>query len=264
MSDPLAPALASPLQGRRILLTRPEDDGCEAFIAQLQAWGADVVHLPLIEVHLLPLNWPDLNTFDWLFMTSKNAVRALQAAPVSVQATLKNKSIAVVGPATEQLLKDSGYQAAFVSPVFDAESAAQAFAHAHHCANLQILWPNGNLANTQLQATLTQAGARVIPLTVYETTLKTQLNDAERQILATPFDLLIFTSPSTVESFTTLTQSEAKSQPSPLIACLGPKTRQSAMAKLGHVDIEPVAYTLNALAEAIHAHYKTLGASHEH
>ncbi len=246
---------SSALQGRRILLTRPDDEGSDVFIAQLRQQGALVEQLPLIEVSLLPVDWPDLSEFDWVFLTSKNAAKALLAVHDAIG--LRQLPIAVVGPATRQVLASNGLEAAFVSPVFDAESAAKAFCHQYSAQGLRVLWPNGNLANPELSEVLRQSGAQVTPLTVYQTGLKAQLTPAEQAVLASGFDVLVFTSPSAVQAFRRLNTGLLTNQKAPQVACLGPKTSQAALREFGRVNIEAHPYTLQALGEAIQSYFES-------
>ncbi len=73
---------ASPLAGRDILITRASDQS-ELLVRELEARGARAVLYPMVAFHppddFAPLDnaLRALRTFDWLLLTSANAVRAL-------------------------------------------------------------------------------------------------------------------------------------------------------------------------------------------
>ncbi len=259
-SPPFAmpPDVKPPLTGRHILVTHPlpgiEPAEGTPFEARLAAWGAHVSHVPLVEVGLTAFDWRPTNAYDWVFFTSKNAVRAFYESALAACALLKDAQIAAVGPTTAEAVSSRGGKVAFVSPRYDAQSAAQSFCETFDVAGQTILWPCGNLAHPQLAHTLTAAGALVAPLTVYETRLRQALTPLEQACFDISVDLLVFTSPSAVEAFAGLRQTSGRinaSTAAALVACLGPKTAQAALERLGRVDIQPESYTLEALAQEI-------------
>ncbi len=249
--------LAGGLSGKHIVITRPRSDDPQDDILErhLSACGARVTSLPLVEILPKSFAMPE-PAYDWLFFTSKNAVRAFFANQDAHQAFCQQLSVAVVGPATAQsLVQVRSEPAAFISPQFDAEGAARAFREAFSCPGLRILWPCGNLANRRLSELLAEAGARVEALEVYGTALKTVLSDAERAILQGPVDLLVFTSPSAVSAYAQLMTEPPEM--SPAIACLGPKTREASLRAFREVAVYPQSSTLEALAHEIQRAYKT-------
>lgn len=256
MTRPLNSSSVGPLSGFHILVTRPEDNNNVAFLAALQRAGGQVFHLPLIKVRPTGFTAPDFKKFDWIFLTSKNAVKALNPCFDVLKAGDNPIKIACVGPATEQMLKGHGLKAEFVSPVHDAESAARLFAEAYPVEGLRIVWPCGNLANPRLKVALASAGARVIPLLVYETVLHTELTDSERELLLQPLDLIVFTSSSAVEALARIRTQACFKIELPAIACLGPQTTETALQLLGHVEIQAEPHTLEALSQAIEAYFK--------
>lgn len=252
MTAPSHSATPLPLSGKRFLLTRPEDESNAAFVQSLQALGAEIVQVPLVETKPLPMTLPDLRHFDWIFFTSKNAVRACtDAHACNPMDALQGAALACVGPATEKALQAKGLSAQFVSPVHEAESAARLFAESHNPQGLRILWPCGNLANPKLKRTLEQAGAQVDALTVYETRLRTDISEAECLALSQSFDLLIFTSGSAVTAFQQLNAAHWWRFAEVPVACLGPQTQQTAQAVFARVAIQAAPHTLEGLQQAI-------------
>ncbi len=256
MTHPLNSSSVGPLAGLQILVTRPEDVNNTAFLAMLQRAGGQVFHLPLIQVRPTGFIAPDFQTFDWLFLTSKNSVKALGPCFEALKTRGNLIKIACVGPATEQALQAYGLKAEFVSPVHDAESAARFFTEAYPVEGLRIFWPCGNLANPRLKVALASAGARVTPLLVYKTVLHTELTALERELLLQPLDLMVFTSSSAVEALARIRDQACFQIELPAIACLGPQTTEAALRLLGHVEIQAEPHTLEALSQAIEAYFK--------
>ena len=288
MSQALFPANGQGLQGKRILITRPrdlflsespQDDGLQRL---LREWGAEVHWVPLIEIQpfsgshhpeMTQTPQPDSGTqdatqrcistdcrdSDWLFFTSKNAVHAffreyLTTVPAGVGA--EGLNIAVVGPATAECVTAYGYTVSFIAPQYHAEAAAQAFCEHIPVKGLQVLWPCGNLAQTALPDILQAAGATVTPLVVYETQPKKTLTIYEQALFQTPWDMLVFTSPSAIQAWLSLAAPLGLSSVGFAVATLGPKTTQAALTLLGRVDVQAETHTLEGLAQAIRKYWR--------
>lgn len=264
MSGPSDPASSLPLAGRRVVLTRPDDERNEAFMAELRALGAEVMHWPLIAVRPLSVDWPEPDNFDWVFFTSRNAVHSLVSSVDFSAARWKRIFIAAVGPATERALNEAGLPVRFVAPVHEAESAARAFAETYVKSNveggatagLRVFWPCGNLAHPRLKTGLESAGMKVTAQVVYETSLSPDWLTPDRVSLSPPPDLVIFTSASAVQAFHQLMEQERIHWSATQIACLGPRTAQAAVNLLGHVEIQAEPYTLAGLKQAIQSYFE--------
>lgn len=252
MPHSLCSHVSQPFSGKRFLLTRPEDESNAVFVQGLQAMGAEVIQLPFITTEMVSVTWPEWSAFDWLFLTSKNAVNALEEIPKP-----QGLCIACVGPATQKALQAKGLTAQFVSPIHEAESAARIFLETYPGNGLQILWPCGNLANPKLKLALERAGAQVTALTVYETRLRSELSESDRLLLNASFDLLIFTSASAVNAFQQTNSLNWEQWSQIPVACLGPQTAQMASAVFGHVEIQAEPYTLEGLLQAIPVFFDT-------
>src|ERR1700694_2143256 len=110
-------ASASPLAGRNILITRASEQ-TESLVRELEARGAKPMLQPMISFHppndFAPLDKAlrDLRAFDWLLLTSANAVRALldrsQSLGVDVVNSFAAVRIAAVGPITAEAARRAG------------------------------------------------------------------------------------------------------------------------------------------------------------
>jgi uroporphyrinogen-III synthase len=241
------------LANRTVLSTRPEAAENGELETRLAAMGARVLCLPMLKIRPRPFLFPETLAFDWLFFTSRQAVKAFYGEAVS--AGLQTLPVACVGPVTAEALTCFGLQASFVSPQFDALSAAGAFAKQYAGQVKNVLWPCGNRANPELPDVLEGAGMRVMPLLVYETHIRLSFTPEEMEILQQAPDLIIFTSPSAVQGFDQLRRHAGLDNGAYRIACLGPTTAQEAAQLLGRSDIQAKPSTLEGLAEAIRRAY---------
>ena len=114
--------MASHLQHRRIVITRPEADA-RTFADRLRARGADPIMAPAIEIEFTdPVELGEalarLDEFDWIVFTSRNGVRAVYRMIDSIA----GPKVAVIGPATAEALAAHGVKHDFIPSAFVAES----------------------------------------------------------------------------------------------------------------------------------------------
>jgi uroporphyrinogen-III synthase len=161
--------VTGPLAGRRVLVTRERPGELAAL---LEARGATVVHVPLIQVLepadsgvALARELDRLREFDWLVVTSPaGAERVADAA-----ADVSSVRLAVVGTATSRVLANAAGRAVDVVP---ATQRAQALLD-ELCAvakpGQRFLVPQGDRADDTLVAGLRRAGHQVTSVVAYRT-----------------------------------------------------------------------------------------------
>ncbi len=199
---------ARPLAGRRILVTRRPEQS-RSLTEPLRALGATVLELPLIEIRP-PLDWVPLDgalarlsEYDWLVLTSTNAVEAVAERRTSLGLAGPLPKVAVVGPATREALV-----AAFAGRQPDleparshrAEGLIEAFASLA-VSGRRFLLPSSDKARETLAAGLRARGALVDPVVAYRTVQPEGLEERLRDLLAQGLDLVVLASPSAVEGF---------------------------------------------------------------
>lgn len=82
----------------------------DSFHAILHEKGVEVLSMPLIEVHYLPVVLPeDADDYQWLVFTSKNGVHSF----FSQHPSLPNARVAVIGEKTAQSMEAEGVQPDF-------------------------------------------------------------------------------------------------------------------------------------------------------
>jgi uroporphyrinogen III methyltransferase/synthase len=200
--------MTKPLENLSILVTRTRRQS-GSFAKMLRERGARVFEVPTIEIRPLdpePLDsaLARLESYDWLFFTSVNAVDIFfgryqaRANPSSLP------RICCIGPATADRVRSFGAAVALLPGVYQAEGILDEFSslNAGNLRGLRILLPRAQVAREILPRQLEERGARVDLIPVYETVVPTESRTMLDRILdeSTP-DLVTFTSSSTVRNF---------------------------------------------------------------
>lgn len=235
-----------PLAGKRIVVTRSQKQA-ERFGRKLAALGAQPILFPVITFEPLPTK--PLHTaiaqqnFDWLIFTSVNGVRFFEAAQTPLPTNVK---IAAVGGATVTALQANGWVVDFRPKQFTGEQLAHGLGDVY---GKSILLPRAEQGRPEIVAHLRQQGAVVIDIPLYRTIGRTA-TAAELASLASCYDLITFTSPSSVRNFLRIAQTVHG-----LVACIGPTTAAEAQKYGLNVAIIPQQYTIDSLITAIIAYY---------
>ena len=201
-------ASASPLAGRNILITRASEQ-TESLVRELEARGAKPVLQPMISFHppddFAPLDRAlrDLRTFDWLLLTSANAVRALversRSLGVDVMNSFTALRIAAVGPVTAEVARNAGLPVSRVAVKHQGLALAVEFAA--EFARKHILLPRSNLASAELPDALRHLGAQVTEVIAYRTFAAEPEGEGQSQFLSGRLEAILFFSPSAVRNF---------------------------------------------------------------
>jgi uroporphyrinogen III methyltransferase/synthase len=196
----------NPLKGKRIVITRAADQS-ESLVAGLRASGATAVLMPLVafaapdDVQRLDETVASLSRFDWIFLTSQNALRALQDSGARIHKPLgeaiKDTAIAAVGPATSEAVRQAGLVVKYVARQHDGVSLARELAA--DVKGKQVLLPRSDRANPDLVAVLGDLGAVVTEVVAYKTVRIDGVMDRWQEVVTrTPPDAVLFFSPSAV------------------------------------------------------------------
>jgi len=262
------PATPLPLADKTILVTRAASQSRQ-FTDLLAAQGARVIEMPTLEIGP-PSSWRDLDRaiariddFDWLILTSTNAVdyffERLEVV-TGERAFYSNIKIAVVGEKTAQRLIRMGIQPDFVPPNFVADSLVANFPEP--LGGLRVLFPRVESGGREvLVKEFTSQGAKVREVAAYESRCPDAIAPQALKALQTGnVDVVTFASSKTVKHFCQLLQQVDDHWQRWLkgiaISSIGPQTSQACETLLGRVDVEAVEYTLDGLTDAI-IHYIT-------
>ena len=250
-----------PLSGRGILITRAADQAGE-FSARLREQGATVYECPTIaiippeETVELDAALDALSSFDWLVLTSTNAVRffcqRLAARGLDCRA-LGRCRVAAVGPKTAAAIREYGIIPDLVPADYKAEGVIAAFQE-RGIAGEKVLYPRADRAREIIPKELTALGAEVVAPVAYCNVLPegipAEILEAleERRIACATF-----TASSTVRNLAMLTgENRLLGLLSGVaIAAIGPITAASCRDLGLEVNIEPETYTLDEMTAAI-------------
>jgi uroporphyrinogen III methyltransferase / synthase len=262
------PNHALPLWGKRIVITRPQEQS-RKLQGALAALGAEVVEIPTIEIRS-PASWEGLDhairritEFDYLLLTSENGVlnflARLKACGGAV-GDLAGLQVGAIGPATAAALAQGGVSVSFVPKEYRAEGLLEALSN-HDVRGKAFLIPRAKVARDTIPRVLKQRGAVVEVVEAYETVAPTfPPGEIERLLTPRPH-AITFTSSSTVSNFVKLMGEERMRDTLAgiALASIGPVTSDT-VRKLGlQVSIEANPSTMAGLAQAIREYFCARG-----
>ena len=143
---------------RAVLVTRPAGAG-DPLVAELESRGYRVVAVPTVLVRPLEVDWPALDRFDWIVLTSAAGVEALPSTP-------SGPRWAAVGQATARALRARGIAADLVPDVATGAALGKALPAPD---GARVLLVRASLADPDLPAMLRERGAEIVEVTAYQT-----------------------------------------------------------------------------------------------
>lgn len=199
-------ASAKSLKGKRVVVTRAAEQSAH-LVRALQEAGALPVLVPLVafgspdDLNALDEAIRELRRYDWMFLTSQNALRALQercqSLHLNLLAILEGVRVAAVGPATAEAAKSAGLQVSYLAAKHQGVSLAEELAQ--QIRGKCVLLPRSNKANPELVEKLRQLGARVKEVVAYRTLRPDQHDLAKAEVMTREgADAVLFFSPSAV------------------------------------------------------------------
>lgn len=250
-----------PLFGRRVLITRTRQQA-SLLRQQLAELGAHVLEAPTIEI-VPPERWDevdrtirDIARYDWLVLTSINGAAALaeRMSALGLDARhLAGVRVAAIGQPTAQAIRQHlGINADLVPTQFVAESLAGELIAQQDMQGKRVLLLRADIARPALPELLTQAGAQVTDLAIYQTRLARELPvDVLEALWQRQVEWVTFTSSSTARNLVQLLGEEANLLESVKIASIGPITSRT-VRELGYaVAAEAKRSDIDGLVEAI-------------
>jgi uroporphyrinogen III methyltransferase/synthase len=253
-----------PLFGKRFLITRPRAQAA-AFVALLQAQGAETICIPTIEI-AEPEDWSPcdqclarLNEYAALILTSANAVEAffarMRRQGLDLRA-LAGVKLITVGPKTAKELEKFGLIADLVPQNFRAEGVVEELL-ALGVAGKRYLYPRTEIARNLIPDRLIAAGAEVDAPVVYRTLAPQGKKEMIRHLLeAGELDAICFSSSSTFDNLQAMFGDELKQlQKNTRFFSIGPLTSQSIRKQGFEVALEPDQSTLDHLVAAMVEYY---------
>jgi uroporphyrinogen-III synthase/uroporphyrinogen III methyltransferase/synthase len=193
-----------PLAGRRVLVTRAAHQAGK-LSEGLRSRGAEPVEVPVLEIgdpdsfDALDRALRQLGSYDWLILTSANAVRSLverAAALGLVFGTMNSLQVAAVGAATATDARNAGFSVAVVPENYVAESLIESLSG--QVAGKRIVLARAAVARDLIPDTLRANGAAVDVVDAYQNRMPASAPGQLKQALAERIDAATFTSSSSV------------------------------------------------------------------
>ena len=262
------PAARSPLQGKRIVVTRPReqaDDLCRS----LAAAGAVPLAVPMIRIdpvedtEALDAAIHRLSSYRWLAFASANAVeffmKRLQAMNGETRWAAGAPLVAAVGPGTAAALGRHGIRVDLVPAIHTGAALAEEILDAAQggLEGARLLFPRAQDGREDAAALLRRHGVIVDDIPVYRTGARVPPAE-DLALLEAGADAVLFASSSAVSAWCdqagAMVQLSAAAA-SAVIACIGPATALTARERGLRVDIEASTHTAEGLVAALQEHF---------
>ncbi len=235
-----------PLAGIRVVVTRAQHQAT-GLAEALANVGADVALLPLLEI--VPPADPGpmrhalarIGSYDWLALSSSNAVTALPPEILQACRSATGPRIATIGPATSNAVCSQGGLVAVEATRHDGGGLAETIVRASQPGQERVLLPQAADARPELADGLREAGFEVETVIAYDKRLPHHATaQAVRLFESTPLGWVIFASPRTVAHFvTTLGDAWPARRRELRAAAIGPTTARA----LRRIGVEPAVAT---------------------
>ncbi|MDD7965935.1 bifunctional uroporphyrinogen-III C-methyltransferase/uroporphyrinogen-III synthase [Actinomycetospora lemnae] len=261
------------LYGWRVLVPRTKDQA-GAMSDRLRVHGAVPEEVPTIAVE--PPRSPAQmeravkglvdGRYQWVVFTSANAVRAVweKFGEFGLDArAFSGVKIACVGEATADVVRSFGVHPELV-PGEETEQSSEGLLDVFppHDDVLdpvdRVLLPRADIATETLAEGLQQRGWEIDDITAYRTVRAAPPPAPVREAIKTGgFDAVCFTSSSTVRNLVGIA---GKPHARTIVACIGPKTAETAVEFGLRVDVKPETADVPSLVEALASHAAKLRA----
>ena len=255
-----------PLFGKNIVVTRARSQASELAVI-LESLGANIMMFPTIKIikaqdtTLLDSAIKNLADYHWIIFTSVNGVESFfERLSQSGQDSrnLSNNKICAIGPSTADKLNSFGLKADMQPDEFIAEAIVGMF-QKMDISGMKILLPRADIARADLRLGLEKCGAHIDEVIAYQTSIDDDQDEKVIEMIRSGcFDLITFTSSSTVKNFIQLVGRNNLKQvfSSAIIASIGPITQKTVESYGLKVNIQPEKYTIPDLVQSIVKYYK--------
>jgi len=252
-----------PLFGKRILVTRARHQA-SALSQLLSERGAKPIELPVISIQ--PLHdtgeldgaISNLDQYQWLVFTSVNGVDAFFQRLYDLNLdsrALGRLKVGAIGPATAKALRKRGVIPDYIPQVYSSEGLIAGLS-SWDIVGKCLLLPRADIADKKLTNGLTELGAEVHEIVAYRTVPQPEaMAQVSEMILLGQIDVITFTSSSAVSNLVAAFQGNPEIN-NTKVACIGPKTAETA-AKAGlKIDIVASEHTVHGLVVAIEDYFE--------
>jgi uroporphyrinogen-III synthase len=254
------------LTGIRVLVGRARHQA-GSLSAELREQGAEVLEIPFIEIRkprsFQPLDSAlrNLDTYDWLILTSTNGVEALWDRLAKLRVTTASAArsglrVAAIGPATKKAIERRGLHVDIVPKEYVAEAVVRSLRT--KVTDKRVLLVRAKVARDVIPRELRNAGAHVDVIEAYETIVPQASRKRLQAALKNPNrrpQVITFTSSSTVKNFVQLLGARKPKLDGVLMSSIGPVTSATLREHGLKVDIAAKEFTIPGLVAAIVRRY---------
>ncbi len=261
----MAEACPKTLAGKRIVITRSAAQS-EVLARELSARGAIPVVIPLVSFadpdDFAPLDAAiaEIEGFDWMILTSAQAVRAVVKRGDELKLNLiysgSKPRIACVGPVSAEVARQARLCVEYVAETHTGGGLADELRR--HVQGARVFLPRSDRANPDLPLALRRYGAEVMEVVAYRTLRPSAVEERDlRQITEGGTEAVLFFSPSAVQHFGELLGGEklCALQDKLTITAVGPVTanalRETGVRRL----VISADTTAAAVVEALEEHF---------
>lgn len=251
------------LAGKRVVVTRAAEQN-ESLIAALREQGAVPIVLPLVAFAPPDDRGPlddalrNPGRYDWVFLTSQNALRAIEERcdflGLPLAKALACARIAAVGPATAEAARKAGLEVTYVARKHHGVALAEELSTP--VKGKRVLLPRSDRANRDLVDTLDRLGAFVSEVAAYKTVAASEQETRNHEsLLRDGAQAVLFFSPSSVYHLFDLLGRDrfVAFSAEAVFTAIGPVTeralREAGVRRIVVARDTTVAATLGALAE---------------
>lgn len=246
---------------KTILITKGKKEA-EKHFASFLSKGARILFFPTIKIQPvkdspeLKESLAEINKFDWLVFTSSNAVEAFHEAAKEIN--LDKIRVACVGTETAERCSEKNINVDLIPIEFSAAGLIKEFSKMD-LSGRNVLIPGSSLARRELNAGLTELGAEVVSVAVYDV-FENDLADLKyefEQITTKRPDVFVFTSPSSFRNYLNLMKiADADRYFDGAVICTIGRTTEAEIRNFGiNVNIVPELFSLLGVEEAINKYF---------
>jgi len=227
--------------------------------------GAEPIEVPAINIQALSDTRKfdqaiaSLDRYQWVVFTSVNGVEAFFERLYNLNLdsrALNGLKIGAIGPATAKALETRGIVPDYVPEVYTSRGFIAGL-KSHGISGQRFLLPRADIADEELTRGVRELGAEVHEIAAYRTVPEPKaIAQAREMCLSGQIDVITFTSSSTVSNLMAVFKGERLLLNNIRVACIGPKTAESAVEAGLRVDIIAGEHTMPGLVSAIEDYFK--------
>jgi len=254
-----------PLFARRILVTRSRQQASRLskLLAEKGAIPVEqpaIIIRPVEDTRQLDEAISSLEKFDWLIFTSVNGVSVFfkRLSEMGLDSRRLNRiRVGVIGPATGEALLKYGISADYMPPEYTGRSFVEHLGTGN-TRGKHFLLPRARAADNEIPAGIEAHGGKITEIPVYDTFPdQPAMRNVNGLLQKRQIDVATFASSSTVTSLVDALDGNAGTLlKGVVIACIGPKTAETAMAAGLPVDIIASESTIPGMVRAIEEYYE--------